>query len=257
MDSKHIIFLVLFITGLVLSASGQNSRWIDYENGLIENYKQCMDADYRLRYDSLAPQLKIKLHQIFSKEGSFGYGFDSLARYVRIVTSANGKLRVISYDERTGGSRHDMAALLIISNDGRINAQWIDSNFEDQLEEEPNYGTTDEIIFKLEEIIINQTTHYLCFGWGTYGGGHHHNSILVFKLEEGQVVWTPEIIPESYHKIFAARRDKIELEYDALEQTISFNEFKHQNDLDGFVQPTGKKIFLKFVNGKFLERPDP
>ncbi len=235
--------------------SGQNAEWAQLETQLVSQYRECMEADSDSRFDSLGPLLKSKLHSVFTTKGNFEHGFDSLSQHISLIDSNDGKVRIVSYDERTGGSRHEMAALLLVNDQGTINGYWIDNDIGESPEDEPS-GVTDEIIYKLIEIEIDQTTYYLCFGWGTYGGGHHHNSILVFRLEEDQVIWTPELIPESYHKIFAARRDQVELEFDSVKQTIHFNEFKRQDDVDLFVVPTGKKIFLELVDGKFLERSD-
>ena len=246
---QTIIILLIFINGNLLF-----SQTVDFqkaESELISEYQNYRNSDYDIRFDSLRAKLKIQIENILCDYNSFDYPFDSLSNYVKIIKSNDNKVRMFSWDELTGGTWHDMAVIIQykISN-RKIKTQWIDSD----ISEEPA-GITDDILYKIYDVDINKHPHYLCFGWGTYGAGHHHNSILIFSIENDSLKVCSDCIEKNYSIIKAPRSKKIDMKFDKVENIISFNEFEY-NDESGFYIPTGKRVKLKLKTGKYRKYSD-
>ncbi len=242
--SSIILFIFLFGNSLF----SQNVNFEKVEKELILEFENYINSDYDTRYNSLRPKLKKKIETVLEIPESFTYNFDSLSKYVTIIQSNDNKVKTFSWDELTGGSWHDMAVIVQFkTKTQKIKTQWIDSDISEDVS-----GLTDAIQYEVNDIIIDNKVHYLCFGRGTYGSGHHHNSILIFSIENGTIQPCNSCILENHTTIQAPRRDKINLNYDKEKQEISFNEFKYNDDI-GFFEATGKQIRLKFKNGKFSE----
>ncbi|MGV6832061.1 MAG: hypothetical protein ACWA5P_10950 [bacterium] len=219
------------------------------EDDLCSTFEIYYEVDYDKRYDSLRPQLKQHIKEVLTDSTSFDYPFSKLSEHVRIITSKDKKVRLFSWDELTGGSWHDMAVIAqFITKDQKVKAVFIDSD----ISEEGTVGLTSAIQYELHEVLINNKTYYMCFGWGTFGSGHHHNSILIFDLENDTINPCETCISESYKLIQAPRATKINLAYDEVLKQLSFNEFLYDDDI-GFYQPTGKQVVLKLKNGTFIK----
>ena len=239
-----IIILLIFINGNLLFSQTVDLQKAEYE--LILEFQNYWNSDYEIRFDSLRPKLKIQIENILSNSNSFEYPFDSLSKYVTIIQSNDNKVRIFSWDELTGGTWHDMAVIVQFKTSNQeIKTQWIDSDISEEAT-----GKTDAIQYEIYDVEINKQSHYLCFGWGTYGSGHHHNSILIFSIENDSLKVCSNCIEKDYSVIQAPRSKKINLKYDKTEKVISFNEFKYDDEI-GFYMPTGKRVKLKLKNGKY------
>ena len=243
---NSIIILLISISGNLLFS--QNPDLQLAESDLILEFQNYRNSDYDIRYDSLRPKLRFRIENILSNPKSYEYRFDSLSNYIKILKSNDGKVRIFSWDELTGGTWHDMAVIVQFRNNDEINTQWIDSD----IGEEPN-GLTDTIQFALYDIQINEQPHYLSFGWGTYGSGHHHNSILIFSIENDSLKVCSNCIEKDYSTILSPRSNEINLQYDETEKVISFNEFIYDDEVE-YYMPTGKRVKLKLKNGKFKKQ---
>jgi hypothetical protein len=244
---QTIFILVLFVNGNLLFS--QTVGFQKLESELILEIQKYRNADYDIKY-SLRDKLRNKFENILSDQNSFGYPFDSLANYINIIKSNDNKVRIFSWDELSGGSMHDMAVIVqFITNSNKINTQWIDSDISD----EPN-GMTDAIQYEIYDVNINNQAHYLCFGWGTYGSGKHHNSILILSIQNNTLKNCLNCIEKAYSIIFAPRTSEINLKYDRIEHVISFNEFTYDDEMDYI--PTGERVKLKLKNGKFEKYGD-
>jgi len=238
-----IIILLMFIGGNPLFSQKPDFQLA--ESKLIMEFQNYRNSDYDIVFDSLRAKLRFQVEKILSDPRSYEYRFDSLSNYIKLIRSKDGKVRIFSWDELTGGTWHDMAVIVQFRDNNKINTQWIDSDISD----EPN-GLTDAIQFAIYDIQINEQPHYLCFGWGTYGSGHHHNSILIFSIENNSIKVCSTCIEEEYVVILAPRTEKINLEYDNEKKIISFDEFSYDDEM-GYFKRTGEKVKLKFEKGKF------
>lgn len=213
---------------------------------MVTAFDTYRNADYEDRFENLRPKLKAQIETLLNTPTSFTHPFDSLAQQITILTSKDQNVRVFSWDELTGGTWHDMAVIVQFKTaSNTIKTVWIDSD----ISEEPT-GITSEIHYKIYDIRINNQPHYITFGWGTYGSGHHHNAILIFSIENDTISVCSDCIDESYRHIQTPRSQRVELKYDEIKKVISFNEFILDNEI-GFYKPTGKRISLQLNNNTF------
>lgn len=243
---KTIIILLIFINGNLLFSQTVDFQKIETE--LILKFQNYWNSDVEIRFGGLGSKLRARVENILSNSNSFEYPFDSLSKYIKIIKSNDNKVRIFSWDELTGGTWHSMAAIVQFKTCNKeIKTQWIDSDI--SISDEPP-RITDAIQYEIYDVEIKKQTHYLCFGYGTHGAGHHFNSILIFSIENDSLKVCSNCIEKDYSVIKAPRSEKINLKYDKTEKVISFNEFKYDDEI-GFYLPTGKRVKLKLKNGKF------
>lgn len=242
--NKNILIVFFLILGVC--SHSQTTSIAELENGVVTSFKNYRNADYDDRYDTLRSKLKTQVETFLNIPISFSAPLDSLSQYINIITSKDKNVRVYSWDELTGGTWHDMAVIVQFkTSSNTIKTVWIDSD----IEENPS-GITSDIHYKVYDLILNNQPYYMTFGWGTYGSGHHHNSILIFSIENDVLKICSNCIDNQYQYIKAPRAQKIDLKYDPLTKVISYNEFILDNEI-GFFEPTGKRIQLKVNSGKF------
>lgn len=245
MNLNKNIIVVFFLFWGVCSHS-QTSSLAELENDLVNSFKEYRNADYDDRYDHLRSKLKAQVEAFLNTPASFSAPLDSLSQQINSIISKDRNVRIYSWDELTGGTWHDMAVIVQYkTSSDTIKTVWIDSD----IEENPS-GITSDIHYKIYDITLNNQPYYMTFGWGTYGSGHHHNSILIFSIEDDGLKVCPSCIDSSYQHIMAPRSQKTDLKYDPLTTVISFNEFILDNEI-GFFKPTGERISLKINDGRF------
>lgn len=231
----------------------------EFEDKMIRNYNDLVNANSHTRYDSIAPKFKEELRTLLLKQETFKYPFDSLRKYINIVSSSDKKLRLFSWDEMTGGTMHNMAVLAQYKDDmDNLYCESLDSDF---------YGDeiviTDIIYYEINDVIIQDIPHYIAFGWGTFGGGSHFKIVKVFKIDRYEISNDNKIF-KTYDELHSqlylstSRGTKINLSYDYENQIIEFDEFRKPSEYEememGYMHriPTGNKIKLIF-NGKIFE----
>ncbi|HPF10083.1 MAG TPA: hypothetical protein PKW08_07315 [Flavobacteriaceae bacterium] len=238
-----------WILGALLSTRGlaQDRDLSQIETDLVKLFEVYRAADYELRYDSVRPALRNRMEAVFSEVNTLNYPFDSLGKTIKMIASDDGKVRVLSWDEATGGTWHDMAVLVqYLAADGSLHVEWIDSD----IAEEPN-GLTPDLLYEMHTLKTDQDTYYLCFGWGTFGSGHHHNSLFVFSIADTGVTVCDACIDERLQFIFAPRGAQIDLRYDTAQWCIRFNTFVMDNET-GFYRPTGGITQLQWNGSRFV-----
>lgn len=241
---KNIITVLLLLWGVY--SHSQSTSIIKLENDLVTSFKEYRNANYNDRYDTLRPKLKAQIEAFLNVPITFSASLDSLSQQINIITSKDRNIRIYSWDELTGGTWHDMAVIVQFkTSSNTIKTVWIDSD----IEESPS-GITSDIHYKIYDLTLNNQPYYMTFGWGTYGSGHHHNSILIFSIENDVLKVCSDCIDSPHQYIKAPRSQKIDLKYDPLTKVVSYNEFILDNEI-GFFEPTGKRIQLKINNGKF------
>lgn len=222
---------------------------MNMKQNLLVSMKKMMSADYSIRHDSLALSFKNILKSVLLKSEIIENPFDSLSTKLKIVQSIDGKLRTFSWDEMTGGSWCDMAAIAqYITPSKRIGVKQLDTDIEMELG-----GYTDVIIYQIYDIEINDITHYLTFGYGNHGSGNHHEIIQIFRIEGNDLVQCNScFVGIGELVIEASRGDKIDLLYDNAKHEISYNKFI-ANEETGRFYPTGEKVTWKLINGEFIK----
>ena len=258
---KNIFKCVAIAAIIFLISCGQQeeAQRQEFEYKMIQNYNDLINADSKTRYDSIAPKFKEELRTLLLKQETLKYPFDSLDKYINIVSSADKKLRLFSWDEMTGGTMHQMAVLAQYKDDmDNVYCEFLDSDF---------YGDeiviTDIIFYKINDVIVQDIPHYIAFGWGTFGGGSHFKIVKAFRIDKYEISNDNKIFKtydELYSEIYlsTSRGTKINLSYDYENQIIEFDEFRKPSEYEememGYMHriPTGNKIKLKF-NGEIFE----
>jgi len=242
-------------------SSAQDKGVMEMEASLISDFKNMITADYWNRFDSLAPAFKEKLKTILSDRRTYEFPFDKLKKYITIVTSADGKLRIFSWDERTGGSTHQMTGIAQFTPTARDEDIRI-ADLENDDEEDP---IDDVIYYEIHDIQADSRTYYMTFGRGTFGGGTHFKMIRAFKIVGNNLDFTDRIFqykgkPCNEIILQAPRVDTIYLRYIAGRQTIEFDELRipaSDKAIGQYIsRPTGRKVRLKF-NGKRFKALKP
>jgi len=243
---KTVLLILLILNVSLLFSQNWDAEII--ESKLITEFVNYYSSDYDSRYDVLLPQLRTKVENLLSNSISFECSFDSLAKYLKIIKSEDEKLRIFSWNNLTGGTFHQYDVFIQYkTNNDKIKTQWLDSIVDNQPE-----GLTEAIQFEIYDIGINGNPYYLCFGRGTRGAGHHHNTILIFSIERDSIKFLPDLIDKKYQFLQAPRGYDLNLKYDKKAEVISFNEFIHNDELNYFI-PTDKIVKLKLENGKFTK----
>ena len=252
--------IAIAVTIFLISCSQQEeAQRQEFEDKMLQNYNDLVNADYDARYDSIAPKFKEELRTLLLKQETFKYPFDSLEKYINIVSSADKKLRLFSWDKMTGGSWHQMAVLAQYKDDmDNVYCKSLDSDF---------YGDesviTDITFYEINDVLIQDIPHYIAFGWGTFGGGSHFKIVKVFKIDKSEISNDNKIF-KTYDGLYSelylstSRGTKLNLSYDHENQIIEFDEFRKPSEYEkiemGYMHRirTGNKIKLKF-NGEIFE----
>ena len=258
-DNTVFKYIAIIITFAFCWSNQQEFAQIkEFEEKMIQNYDDLVIADSDLRYEFTAPKFKEELRAVLLKPKTFKYPFDSLGKYINIISSQDKRLRLYSWDEMTGGTWHQMAALAQYTNEaGNIYCENLDSDF---------YGDetdiSDIIFYKINDVVIQNIPNYIVFGWGTFGGGSHFKIVKVFtiignKITDNNKIFklNDKLISELY--LSTSRSNKINLDYNSKNQVIEFDEFRRPSENEeemGYMHPipTGNTIKLKF-NGKVFE----
>lgn len=238
--------------GVVFNTSyGQivNKREIDEQ--LTDQYNEMINADFSVRYDSLAPLFKSQLDSVLALPASFTIPFDSLRTRIKITESNDNNLRIFSWDEKSGGNWHDMTSIAQFKTaTGKIDTKQLNSGNEAETGE-----YTDVVILKIHEIIIDHKKYYLTIGYGTHGSGHHHMLGQIFNISNNELIKCESCFDGFGDLVIEApRSEKINLAYDSDKKELSYNEFQFE-DSSGFYRPTGKIMSWKLIDGVFKKKP--
>jgi len=219
------------------------------ERDLIAEYQNMVAAYPDDRHYSLAANFKERLLSVLSQGESFSYPFDSLRKHVTIIESADKRLRIFSWDEISGGSCHDLAAIAQFKgSDGAVRTQLPDS-------EDSESGPENNVSYEeIHDIQIGGRTHYLTIAWGSCGAGHHFKVVQSFRILEETVerdsLFEVEGKVMSVLLILAARIYDIRVIYDKEARTITYDEFSVDPEMV-FSGPTGRKVKVLLENGVF------
>ena len=220
---------------------------LEIEQELVASYDEMIATDPGLRYDSLAPNFRHAVIKALSQKELFEYPFDSLATRVKKIRSSDGRLRVFSWDEKTGGTRHDFSAI----------AQYLNKKDEVVSQSINHFRTTGEKeyteagYFEIHTLEEGKNTQYLLLGWGTFGGGHQHNVVRLLQYKEGRMLDCVQCFDgKDFWPIILSRRDKAGLSFSSEEGTIQHKEFRENKEI-GFYAPTGKVVELKWDGTTF------
>ena len=256
--------IIVFFFSHFVGPSGLFARdrgVMEMEASLISDYKTMIAADYWDRFESLAPAFKEKLKSVLSDKRTHAFPFDRIRKHITVVTSADRKLRIFSWDEKTGGTAHQMTGIAQFTPPGQSgDVRVADLEYEDE-----NGPIDDVIYYEIHDIQSNSHPYYLTFGWGTFGGGTHFKMIRAFRITDHGLTFKDPIFKYkgkicSEIILQASRVDPIYLQYLTERQTIEFDELRIPESYKSvgldIARPTGAKVRLKF-DGKLFEALRP
>ncbi|TND05890.1 MAG: hypothetical protein FD123_3581 [Bacteroidetes bacterium] len=211
---------------------------------LLKAYTQSPYSDFR---DSLARQFRNELTGVLSSEKSLGYNFDSLRKYMSIVRSADGRLRTFSWDERDGGTWHNITSYAQFrGGDGLMHIEQLDTDSEDV-----SGAFSDVKIYSVHTVERNGRTAYLLLGAGTHGGGLHHAQARLFTIGHRGL----ELCSDAFNGTKEAvaeipRTYPVSMSYDEQKQVLSYNDYIWSDASAGKTRCL-RNVELKLVNGRF------
>ena len=249
MTSKTIYTTTLGLL-MWLTSFGQTAELQKIDNELTVTFKKLIAANFDVRYDSLAPLFKKQLLLQLTNPVTFHNSLDSLSKYLLIKSSLDNIIKFYSWDDLTGGTWHNMTAIAqFISDNGKIVVQQLNS----ENETEPGEFTDSEI-YEVNEITINNTKHYLTFGWGTHGSGQQHNIIQIFRIAGDKLKKCKSCFsPNEDLSLEYPRNEKLNLTFNAKTNEITYNEFIWVDEM-GYYKRTDNIITLEFTKGKFTKK---
>jgi len=213
---------------------------------LSDSYRRLQSSDYDIRYDSLAPAFKKEIVKYLSLPLTLNNPLDSLATLITIRQSPDKRIKFYSWDELTGGTWHEINSFAQFKGSGnKILYMQLDTD-----KEYENGGYTDSEIYNVYEIREGKNVYYLTFGWGTHGNGGEHQIVYLFKIKGDKLIKCNAFNGENELAFEYSRRDKLNLEFNKKNNTLSFDEFL-ESTKDQFAQKTGKRKKFYFLNGLF------
>jgi hypothetical protein len=209
-----------------------------------------LNADYNLRYDSLAPAFNEQLKMQLKNPITYINTFDSLSKYIKINVSADKIIKFYSWNDLTGGTWNNIKCIAQFkSQSGNIIVQQLNTEGDSIIAD-----FTDSGVYDVYDIIIDTKKYYLTFAWGTHGNGHQHIIVQIFSILSDKLEKCKSCFEKSNDLIIEyPRATNINIEFNSKTNTITYMEFK-KDEMDGIFTPTGRKINLELVNGVFLSR---
>lgn len=241
-----------------LLAQGQMDSLLRREKGWSQAFQRFGSpfsySDWE-RYESVRDSLKNTLVDLLAADPHMSYTFDTLDQHMAVLQSPDNRLRVCSWDEQSGGSMHDMAALAQFQDaSGRLHYAWLDPEMIG-MEAEDGDIETDVLYNRLYQLNSpGQPTAYLLIGWGTYGSGHHHCSARLLQIQGNRLVDVPHAFSgQKLLEVQAPRSMNVDMSFNAESQVLLHREFLH-NPESGFTESTGRWVAWRFQNGVFQKQ---
>ena len=120
--------IILSILALIASGCGQATKKLtneQIEKDLVESYKNILSARFDLEdWEKLDVANKVFKEKLINYTSSYlstlTYGFDSLNKEIKIVTSNDGLFRIYSWDTQQGGTMLDFENVFQYEFDGGV-----------------------------------------------------------------------------------------------------------------------------------------
>lgn len=245
---KTNFLFYFFIVCCCIQSYGQEPVPMD---DLEQNLCQTLEDDIEVAIDggdfrsTKVASFGQNLDAVLHLKESWKHPFNKLKRKIRIIESIDKQLRIFSWDTHRGGTWHDMQSYLQYKENGRINVQQL------HLEEE---SYTDVIYYQVDNFEHKNGRIYLLSGFGTHGAGHHHKIMRAFQRQGDHLVELNQVFNgQDYLVIIAARKDRINLNFERDGLKITFDEFTNsENSPMGFAKATGKEITYAWNGKRFI-----
>lgn len=267
---KFITFLSLLIFSQLLVASPKiDSTFIAAELEILQTAKQLSASRYNdIQQDSLDNQLRQQFSTILKRDGSFTYPFDTLKNDVSIVTSSDGKVRIITWYSVGDAGNYNYSGFLQYNDKSAKMVRLFElndcsdkiTNLENQTLTPQNwYGV---VYYGIVEKKIDNDVIYTLLGWD--GAGLYTTRKIIEPLTftaKGQPRFGKMMIKFARKKMKRMvfeynKRATMMIQYDAQLDLIVMDHLSVFGDQDTdnpmFLGPDMSYDALKFDNGTWL-----
>ncbi len=250
---KKIAFLFL-ITQISFSCHSQkktNAKILQNDNQIAKTYKKYIT--HKHDYANVKGEARDTILNRFKKElvtllnnSTTATPYDSLSKNVKIITSNDSKLRILSWDEYSGGSWHQYNAAYQFTTKDTTYADIL--KLKNDSPENPLF--TDVLYTNIEQLEKNK---YLVEGWGTHGGGIDFYTYRLLSFANGKLIDCNKCFNGKNQFIYKKQRNtKTKPQYTKETQTLTYIQWENKDNIPKENKPTASKVqHLKYKNGVF------
>lgn len=144
--------------------------------------------------------------------------------YIVVTASDGGAVRILSVDGRDGGPYHTYTSYLLFRNGyGNCTMLALDTATDEGAQVEVGY-------YDIETALIGDTTVYILFGYGSYGGGKQHHVVRFMSVSDS-LTECFACYPDGKMIVVETNRGQDPmLKYDQQSQTLTYLQFKFDED---------------------------
>jgi len=254
------ILSIVILTGCSTVINSQNKEGIaNIDRELASIYKKFEENkhDYGSSYgearDTILIRFQNKLAKTLENKAFENIKYDSLSSCIKIITSKDDNLKIFSWDEFNGGTRHIYNSMYQFKAKNNLVTGFlaIKTNSQEQA------NNTDISHYKIDKI---EDTKYLVKGYGTYGGG---KEFYVYRLLsfDGDTLKDCSGCFNGEDRFFyeiGRGMDNLIPKYNTTTKEILYYELTEAfvqgetNAPSGFMKSTGKILKLKYNDGVFI-----
>jgi len=264
MKKSSFIFSFIILIGYSSTLHSQQSIDVSsIDNYLTSIYKKFSDNrhDYGGKYgearDSILIRFQNTLAETLTKESFLNVKYDSLSEYIRILSSEDDKLKIISWDEFNGGTWHVYNSMYQYKANNELAVGFLTTKTDD-------HYITDHTGVYHYQIQLIEKDKYLAKAYGTHGSGKEFYVFRLLSFRDGVLKDCNGCFNGDDKFIYEISRGRDELipQFNPESKEIAYHELMEgyiDGDLDspsGFMDATGKILKLRYENGVFLSLED-
>ncbi|MBD0776402.1 hypothetical protein HPE56_01245 [Maribacter sp. ANRC-HE7] len=262
---KRTLSIFTLILSLGYSATIYSQQTVDaaaIDNHLTSIYKKFKDNkhDYGGTYgearDSILIRFQNTLAETLKNESLINVKYDSLSKFVRIISSEDDKLRIFSWNEFSGGTWHIYNSMYQYKINNELAVGFLTTT--------ENHNIIDNTEVYHYQIHRIDNDKYLVKGYGTHGSGKEFYVFRLLSFSDGVLKDCNGCFHGDDKFMYEITRGHDELipQYNPETKEISYHglvETYIDGDLDspsGFMKSTGKILKLTYENGAFIPMED-
>lgn len=198
-------------------------------------------------YESAQDSVRQAVQAFMAADPQMEQDLTQAGDWLKVVVSPDRRLRICSWDERSGGTMHDMCVLAQIRlSSGEIMYQRLDPPPGDP---GPLY---DVMFLELYQLPSPTGPRYLAIGLGAYGSGHHHRVARLFVLGEQGLHDVPHAFGDSVSlTVLFSHGESTFLQYDPEQRVLTHPEMREEPSM-GRQYPTGRTLHWQYQQGRFV-----
>jgi len=258
---KHFLLVVIILIYSSNSFTQTSISLQEIEKDLINSYKKIIyersimgeDTNYVENIEKLNNEFKDKMINYLSKFPlTLSFSFDSLKKYISIVTSEDGLFRIYSWNTFLGGTMEDFANIVQYKTDNNIQIKFYHDS--------SGNGNYISYYSEIYTLISNNKKYYLAIGFGKFSKKNLATTVKAFLIDKNELIDTIKIFKTNQNL-----ENEILIEYDYFQNHDYFQRqskvlIKYDDKKKilyiPYVEESGKiaKKKIKYIfNGKFFD----